>query len=286
MTSTSNINIEMSNVTGKCDLKCSYNFKYSTSNSNATNNGVMISITYDNSTTTPVLYNQQKYTVGSISIVYPSVHLFNGVTTPAEIMVEHIPELGGNTLNVCVPLIESSNTTIATEIITEIINTVSTNAPSEGETTNLNMTNFSLQSIIPKRPYYTYNENTIDWVVYGDLEAIPLSSSTIATLQEIITPYALQTNSTDLFYNTKGPTSGMQIGNGLYISCQPTGSSTEETSVEYNKPSYAIDFMKNPIIKTILFILLCCICYLILFYGIGALYKKITFTSPQVSVKT
>ena len=282
--STPNINIANSNITGKCDLKCAYHFKYSTSNSNATNNGVFISITYDSTSNPPVLYNQKKYTVGTITIVYPSVHLFNGVSAPAEIMIEHIPVLGGNNLNVCIPMVESSETSAAGEIVTTIITTVSTNAPSEGETTNLNMTNFNLQAIVPKKPFYVYSESSLSWVVYGDLEAIPLSSTTIATLQEIISPYAMQTTSSELYYNAKGPESTMQIGDGLYISCQPTGSSTEETPVEYNKTSYAIDLTKSPIFKTILFFLIMCICYFIFFYGISAIYKKITSSSSSLSV--
>ena len=49
-----NINISPENVAGKCDLKCSYAFKYSESNSTATNQGVQITITYDNSSVPPV----------------------------------------------------------------------------------------------------------------------------------------------------------------------------------------------------------------------------------------
>lgn len=277
-----NINITNSNVTGKCDSKCSYNFKYSTSSSNATNNGTMISLTYDSTTAPPVLYNQQKYTVGTISIVYPSVHLFNGTTAPGELIIEHIPQLGGNTLNVCIPFVSSSETTTASEIITDIINNVSTNAPSEGETTTLNTSNFTLQAIVPRKPYYMYTESTINWIVYSDLFSIPLSSATLSTLQEIIGPYALQTTSSELFYNTKGPTSGVQIGDGLYISCQPTGSSSDETSVEYNKPSYAVNF-NNPIIQTILYIIVGCACFFLLFYGVSMFYSKLTSSIEKPS---
>ena len=40
-----NINISVQNIQGKCDLKCSYNFKYPESNTTAKNNGVFISLT-------------------------------------------------------------------------------------------------------------------------------------------------------------------------------------------------------------------------------------------------
>ncbi len=43
--SNENINIAMKNITGKCDLKCSYNFKYSEGNSTATNQGSLRTLT-------------------------------------------------------------------------------------------------------------------------------------------------------------------------------------------------------------------------------------------------
>ena len=39
--STQNINIAPQNISGKCDLKCAYNFKYSESNSTARNKSLL-----------------------------------------------------------------------------------------------------------------------------------------------------------------------------------------------------------------------------------------------------
>ena len=55
------INISSQNVYGKCDLKCVYNFKYKESVLTVKNNGVNISLSYDNSNVPPVLYNEEKY---------------------------------------------------------------------------------------------------------------------------------------------------------------------------------------------------------------------------------
>ena len=52
----------------KCDLKCAYNFTYSSSNSTAKNNGISISLTYDNSSVPPVVYDSQKYTVSKLNL--------------------------------------------------------------------------------------------------------------------------------------------------------------------------------------------------------------------------
>lgn len=280
--STENINISSTNVKGKCDMKCSYAFKYSESSSTAKNNGVLINLTYDSTSVPPVVYNSEKYIVENINIVSPSIHTFNNVSMPGEIIISHTPQSGGIPLKVCIPFTSSSESSSASQIITDIINKVASNAPSEGNSTNLNM-NFSLQQIVPRKPFFVYtgeySGGNSDWVVYGELEAIPLSSTTITTLQQIIQAFPIATPGGDLFYNSKGPISGLQLGDGIYISCQPTGSSEEETSVEYDKNSTSFDFsniFESPIFKSIIIIIIGCLLLIIIFYGISIFYKYLT----------
>lgn len=283
--STENINISSTNVKGKCDNKCSYAFKYSESSSTAKNNGVLINLTYDSTSVPPVVYNSEKYIVENINIVSPSIHTFNNVSMPGEIIISHTPQSGGIPLKVCIPFTSSSESSSASQIITDIINKVASNAPSEGNSTNLNM-NFSLQQIVPRKPFFVYtgeySGGNSDWVVYGELEAIPLSSTTITTLQQIIQAFPIATPGGDLFYNSKGPISGLQLGDGIYISCQPTGSSEEETSVEYDKNSTSFDFsniFENPNFKSIIIIIIGCLLLIIIFYGISIFYKYLTTDS-------
>lgn len=280
--STENINISSTNVKGKCDNKCSYAFKYSESSSTAKNNGVLINLTYDSTSVPPVVYNSEKYIVENINIVSPSIHTFNNVSMPGEIIISHTPQSGGIPLKVCIPFTSSSESSSASQIITDIINKVASNAPSEGNSTNLNM-NFSLQQIVPRKPFFVYtgeySGGNADWIVYGELEAIPLSSTTITTLQQIIQAFPIATPGGDLFYNSKGPISGLQLGDGIYISCQPTGSSEEETSVEYDKNSTSFDFsniFENPTFKSIIIIIIGCLLLIIIFYGISIFYKYLT----------
>jgi hypothetical protein len=276
--SNKNINISPKNITGKCDLKCSYQFKYSESSSTAKNNGVVINLTYDTRSVPPVIYNSQKYNVSNISIVSPSIHVFNDINMAGELLVEHTPISGGNNLTVCVPFVKSTESSSASDMISEIVKKVASNAPSEGDTTNLNLSSFTLQKIIPRKPFFAYNDNTTDYIVFGAIDAIPISSNTISTLQKIIKPYALSTPGTNLFYNSKGPITGLQIGDGIYISCQPTGSSEEETAVTYDKNSSSFDFSNikdSPIFKMIFLILIGSIVFLIVFYGISILYNSL-----------
>jgi len=286
--STQNINISPRNIKGKCDLKCSYAFKYSESNSTAKNNGVMINLTYDSTSVPPVIYNTEKYTVGSISIVSPSIHIFNGSTKPAEIIITHNPVKGGNELNVCIPFTSSSESSNASQIITDVIKKVASNAPRQGDSTNLNIASFNLQNIIPRKPYFAYSQGKTDYIVFGDLEAIPLSSSILSTLQKIIKPFSINTPGGDLFYNSKGPSSGVSIGEGIYISCQPTGSSEEQLAVEYDKTpsSTTIDFsniLNSPIFKIIILIIVGCLLFIIIFYGISKFFSYLSSEPLKLS---
>ena len=282
--STQNINISATNVKGRCDLKCSYAFKYSESNSTAKNNGVLINLTYDSTSIPPVVYNNGKYVVENVTIVSPSIHTFNNNSMPGEIIISHTPQSGGIPLKVCIPFTSSSESSTASQIITDIINKVASNAPSQGNSTNLNMS-FSLQKIVPRKPFFVYSGGNADWIVYGQLDAIPLSSTTISTLQKIIQAFPIPTPGGDLFYNSKGPTSGLQLGDGIYISCQPTGSSEEETAVEYEKNTQSFDFsniFESPIFRLIIIIIIGCLLFIIIFYGLSSFYKYLTSDAQKL----
>jgi hypothetical protein len=278
--STQNINIAPQNISGKCDLKCAYNFKYTESNSTARNNGIMIGLTYDNSSVPPVLFNNQKYNVNTIFITCPSIHTFNGSQAAAEIIIEHIPVAGGPQLNVAIPIVSSSESSTASNLITEIIQSVATNAPSRGNSTNLNLTGFTLQNIVPNKPFYSYTDSgNNEWIVFGILFAIPLSSGTLSTLGQIIQPFPLPTTGGSLFLNSSGPNSSGTVGDGIYISCKPTGSSEEETAVEYTKNTPSYDFsnmMNSPIFMLLIQIIIGCILFIIVFIIISYAYSFIT----------
>ena len=277
--STQSIDISKKNVSGKCDLKCAYNFQYPESNTTAKNQGVLINLSYDNSKTPPVTYNTQKYSVAQVIISSPSLHLFNGATTDAEILIIHTPVKGGPELFVCIPIKSSSESSDASYLLKEIIDITGTNAPSEGESTNLSISGFTLDKIVPNKQYYSYtDQGTNDWIVFGILDAIPLNSATITTLQKIIKPYPVPMIGGELFINTTGPNS-TKVGDGIYISCKPTGSSNEETTVEYTKNTPSYDFaniLDNPVTKMIFQIIVGCILFIIVFIIFNYIYQFIT----------
>lgn len=274
------INISSQSVSGKCDLKCAYNFKYPISNLTASNKGVIISLSHENSNSPPVSYNNQKYIVSNILLMCPSIHTFNGSTTAAEIIIEHTAETSGPKLCVAIPFILSSESSTATNLITEIIQMVSTNAPAQGDSTTLNISNFTLQNIIPNKPFFSYTEaNNTDWIVFGLLDAISLNTSTLEKLNQILKPFPLPTTGGPLFYNASGPNTSGTLSDGIYISCRPTGSSEEQTPVEYlkNTPSYDFSNLShNPTVIFIIQIIIGCIIFILIFIGISYAYSFIT----------
>jgi carbonic anhydrase len=277
-TTNSPINISPQSITGKCDLKCAYNFDYPTTNLVASNEGVRLSLKCDNQTSTPVTFNNNKYNVEAMYIFAPSLHLFNGSKAAAELIIMHAPQTGGAKLTVCIPIVQSSNSSDATNLVTEIIDLVSSGAPSIGETTTLNISNFTLNNIVPKKPFYNFNSNILgNCIVYGNMFAIPLSQTTLTTLTSIIQPYDLNDiGDGNLFFNSTGPNQSSSSGDGIYISCSPTGNSVETTDTTTNNTNtssygYSFDIKKY---EYLLWIFLLIAIILLLLLGINFIISK------------
>jgi hypothetical protein len=279
------INISPKNIYGKCDLKCAYNFKYKESSLTVQNNGVNISLTYDNSNVPPVLYNEAKYNVAKIMLFSPSLHLFNENKVDAEIIIVHTPESGGQNLFVCVPIVKSSNTTTASSLLTQVIAGTASNAPAANETTNLNLSGFTLDEIVPKKPFFsysgTYGDSTSDFIVFGKNCAIPLNEKVLTALGSIIKPFHLPMIGDNLFFNAKGPNSSGPIDGGIYISCQPTGSSEEQIDITNTKNSTDSDIgigIDKSTLKLIIKIVVGCILFIVIFLILGFGFSKLSDT--------
>ena len=281
------INISPKNVYGKCDLKCAYNFKYNQSNLTARNNGINISLTYDNSKVPPVIYNSEKYNVTQILLFSPSLHLFNDKKVDAEIIIGHTPEIGGENLFVCVPITKSSESSEGSMLLSRIIAGVASNAPADSETTNLNLSEFSLNKIVPKSPFFSYSGNfnnaTANFIVFGQNNAISLNEQILGVLGSIIKPFNLPMIGDNLFINQTGSNSATHIGDGIYISCQPTGSSEEEIDITNTKTdsssTVSVDIgnlFDNPTFKLVIKIIIGCMLFALIFVGLGLIFTKIS----------
>jgi hypothetical protein len=211
-------------------------------------------------------------------LFYPSAHLYNGLPAEAEFVIVHFPEKGGPPLYVYIPIKISDQVTGATKVISEIINDVSTTAPSQGKQVNIG--GFNLKQIVPKKPFINYNLNGVNNVVFGLIDAIPISKTTMDTFKSVILPNTWKiTGDVGLFYNSSGPNTTTDLGDGIYISCNPTGSSEEQVEVTYDKnemePLTFDTMFEDPIISTIIKLIVACAVFLVIFYAWSSLYKVI-----------
>jgi carbonic anhydrase len=243
------MDISPNNILGTCNYKCNYFFKYNTSNTSATNYGSYISLSYDSQSMPPVIYNDTKYNVSSIQIYSPSLHLYNGSKVGGEFIILHNPIPGsktGSPLNVCIPITNSGNgNPTSTNIITNIVDAVSSGAPSQGESTS-QINEFSLNNVVPRKPFYSYESSKPDstlvqqFVVFGIQDSIVIQPETLKQLNQLIpgNPTTFFSKVKDLFMNTKGPS--LKTGDGddeIYIDCRPTGVSEESSIVNVSTKS-------------------------------------------------
>jgi carbonic anhydrase len=258
---TAPIDISMSKITGNCDLKCSYSFNYSNSSCLATNRGNYISISYDKSSSPPVLYNTLQFDVKEIRLYIPSLHSYNDSKKDGELIIIHTSNTGAMPLLVCIPIKSNNTSSVSALFFNNIINTVASSAPSEDESTNVNIPNFNLNLLVPKSPFFSYSatepyqpcSENVNYIVFG--VSLDITSDALTKLQTIIqsNPYDIKTGP-NLFYNDKGSRSGFNSGD-IYIDCQPVGSSDETTEIVTDMGTNSItfkDWLNNPLVKLFL----------------------------------
>jgi hypothetical protein len=281
------INIAKSNVAGNCNTKCAYSFDYKECGLNAINVGSLIAYGIDPAPSVPpVLYNNNQYMPAQIVIVYPSIHKYDGYKANAELHVRHYPVNGGNDLAVVIPIVLSPNTSDASILISQMITDVAAKAPKAGNNISRvsGIDNFSLNTIVPKAPFYSYSKDGKDFIVFGAGNSIPIPASILENkLKKITTPFPSQPDdtSTKVFYNASGSKSTL-ADQGIYIDCQPTGSSGEVEVVQAkNPPIYDLDtIMKDPTVFMILQLLMSCLIFIVIYFFISYGFAFITGTNP------
>ena len=287
---TSPIDINNSSISGKCDLKCDYSFKYQNSSCTATNRGDYISLSYDNHSNPPVIYNTNTYDVKEIRIYTPSLHTYNNLRADAEMIIIHNSNSGARPLLVCVPIQNNNSTSISAQLFKTIISTVSKSAPTNGDSTTVSTKAFNLSSLVPRKPFYSYSatepyqpcSTNVEFVVYDlNSSALDINSDTLQILQQVIAKNAYDIKKgPQLFFNEKGPSRYGSGNDDIYIDCQPVGESDESEAViveDYSTGNSTYDtssILNNPIVQIILGSLLFIILLLFISFIMG-------FVSPM-----
>ena len=243
------INISPDAVSGRCEAKCIYNYDYPPNSVvKIKHETYFISIEPDpdtTSTTSPVTYNEANYNVTKGLLFSPSLHLFNNNKMAAEIMIEHIAVSGGRKLFVCIPVRQSGGD--SSKMLSAVVNGTAKKAPAVSETTTITVEKpLTFNDILPKGPFFSYTgkygEETCDFIVYGKLFSLVSSEGDLKTLQDMIKPFHLPMLGEYLFMNSKGANiDGGKKEDGIYINCQPTGTSAETTEVTTTSTSSTSD---------------------------------------------
>ena len=275
------MNISASKISGDCTLKCAYSFEYLNSTCIAYNQGSYIFVKYDTANLAPVTYNENKYQVSYIILSPSSLQLYNGNKADAELLIVHSPVTSGNPLYVFVPIVGAgSSSSSASIMLSNIISGVSQSAPATGNKTTINMAEFTLQKIIPKKPFYSYTLTSTPKSVisFGIENAIQLNTRALNTLTSLFpTPPTwslFQVSNLPLFFNQQGPNTGGS--EDIYIDCQPINASEETIEVasmpmtdDYDLQDKLIQIFNSPWFQ----ILLLLVAITILYYVVRGLLK-------------
>ena len=296
------IDISNQKISGKCDLKCSYNFKYPNSSCTATNRDYYISIAYDSFSSSPVKYNTIDYNVSEIRLYSPSMHTFNGQNTSAELVIIHVSNKGTLPLLVCVPITNNNSSSSASDILSNIINNISLNAPSDGESTTVSLNDFSLDAFVPKKPFYSYTAIQPYQPCVGDVNIIVynpqfsecyISDDILVRLKSVIKPSNFSIKKGPLlFLNEKGPDQNLS-SDEIYIDCKPISKSDDQITVSKsnnNNNNNNLNWStisENPLFQIIMGSLL----FIFIIFIFSMLLKimsggSIDFSKPKLSSKT
>jgi len=263
------LNITKQNIAGDCSLKCQYFYDYQNSSTTATNGGFSINLTYDKSNVQPVIYNTNKYDVDTIAIYSPSLHFFDDRAVNAELIITHKPVSSGPAFYIGIPIVASTDTNSASSLLKQIIMAVSAGAPAQGESTNINISNFNLNTFIrDKTPFYSYTQDSSNWIVFGKENSINISQDILNRLGQIIKPKPglMFPSGPEIFYNSTGAIKGFNSSDQIYIDCQPVTSSDEKIDVENIKSPITFDLMNNPTAIFIFQIVISCILFIIFLF--------------------
>lgn len=270
--STAPINISQGSIKANCDSKCRYFHKYPISKCVVHNRGNYLALDYTNGQRPSASYNTIKMEVSDIRIYTPSLHTYDGKYQAGEIIINH--RGNDDPLLVCIPIKQSNETANSTSLLKSIIDYTLTNAPNNGESVNVNITNFTLEEFIPNSPFYSYEGNLLydpcsgnnNYVVFHPNNGfVSLDENYVKKLKNLISTHTYSIKDGPLlFYNKSGSVNSMYSGGGrgkgIYIDCKPVG---EQGEILYNvnkdgssgSSSVKFDaekFFTNPFVLTIL----------------------------------
>jgi hypothetical protein len=268
------MNIQLNNVTGRCDEKCMLKYNYVTSSTCVARNDGMgsINLSYETNSKNPVTFNNNEYNIIAVTIIFPSGNYYNGEPSTGEIVIGHSSTTANKYLMVCIPISNRSGT--PNNLLNDILNNIVSLHISEGNTSELKLNEeYNLNSILKYKPFYYYEFESFGNISYGLTDSIYITNDLAESIINLVGSSNGENMgySPSLFYNKKGPVKYDE--DEIYIDCKPVNSSGKEeiifkrdNSNNNNNNNYNIGIPINTTFIIILFIfifviLLCVVSY-------------------------
>ena len=151
--------------------------------------------------------------VSSVRLYKPSLNNYSNSKTDAELIITHSG--GGKNVYICIPINNTSSQGGTAEWFKQII-PFSPNA--NGSSRSINVSNFSLNTVIPKASFIVYEGGTFDWgcyisdamIIFNESDAISMNNSDLRTLGKIISEASYNVIQTPdyLKFNKRGTMAG------------------------------------------------------------------------------
>ena len=277
-----------------CTNRCLYWYNYATPSSAViTNETTSLKVDYDGGG--DVTFNSAKYTPKIVRFFKPSIHRFDGENVDhGEIIIEHIDAGSGMAgMFVCIPLSTTGMRSDASQIVEQIIS----NAPNRGQAPKRWGSSFTLNAVIPRAAYYTYDgpaaytacntAKVYKYVVFHPASngAITINATAVTKLGQLIqSSFIVANKSASIFFNSKGTSSnGFNGEDQIYIQCKPTDNGDGETKV-YKDPISPFGASDSDMQETLSVIISIIIGIVLIFVGLS-IWKTLTsfLTSDAVT---
>lgn len=287
------INISRQSVEGTCNNKCSFEYKYLTTDLIAQRKKNMIQI-LSNDIDPVVKYNNYNYYVSSIFITSPSLHKFNNKRTTGELFIEHMPIQGGKKLYVCVPILKADSYTESGALISVIIESLYNSNSDSAMEISAGDNGYNIRTFIPQNVFYNYTGNDLnneqaDFIVFGYESGIPITNSVNKKLSQMLDPISKKMTGNGLFINEKGPIELKNINSRKKqkpkkkSSPQNETSMTEEEETKTISSDFLSDIFKNKTMSWIMKLIFSFIFYITLF---TIIWYLLNYSSNYMSDKS
>jgi len=250
--STAPINIS-TNIRQPGGSQTQFTYDYGLANCKLTNKKTYLDIEcYDGVNKTE--YNDIGYLdVTSVRVFRPSLNTYDGQKAHAEIIITHTGN--GRNLYICVPIMVSAKKSDSVNWFSQIINHVPVQV---GSKVSVNVSNFSLNSIIPKASYFVFNNGTFNWgcnskdimILFDKNDAIGIKSGDYQKLVSRISQasYNVNQNPEYVRFNRSGTKAGPGKSanslEGKQLTCTPI-TDLDGNNIEGKPLAWSSDFSDN-----------------------------------------